>query len=126
LINAFSDSQCESVDGSFPITSTPSFSSMWLMPKLHGFSTEYPGIKIRAASSNQLKDLKKNLIDFAIRFGRGAQNENSEDDVYPVCSAKLAEEMNFATPQDILKTWRIRLGQPVFLTGRPGSRMWEL
>ena len=122
LINAFSDIQCEGVEGSLTITSTPSFSSMWLMPKLHEFSTKYPGIKIRVASSNQMENLEHNHIDLAIRFSSESRDKNSEglvyeyfgeDDVYPVCSAKLAQEMTFTTPQDILKTWLVRLEQPV-------------
>ena len=68
------------------------------------------------------KDLEQNHIDLAIRFSSESQDSNNEglvyeyfgeDDVYPVCSAKLAQDMTFTTPQDILKTWLVRLEQPV-------------
>lgn len=121
LTNAFNDILQEGVAGSLTITSTPSFSSMWLMPKLHKFSQLYPQIKIRVVSSNRFENLKQSQIDLAVRFGSGAVKETSdhlqyeyfgEDDVYPVCSTKLAQELSFNTPQDILKTWLVSLEKP--------------
>ena len=118
LLSGFNDIQCEDIDGSLTITSTPSFSSMWLMPRLHKFSKKHPGIKISVASSNHFEDLKQSHIDLAIRFGTTIEkvaNEGltceylGEDDVYPVCSAQLAKEMSFDTPQDILNTWLVSL-----------------
>ncbi|WOH37800.1 LysR substrate-binding domain-containing protein [Thalassotalea fonticola] len=121
LTSAFNNIQSEGIAGNLTITSTPSFSSMWLMPKLHKFSQQYPQIKIRVVSSNRFENLKQNHIDLAVRFGISAEKETSddlqceyfgEDDVYPVCSAKLAQEVSFNTPQDILKTWLVNLEKP--------------
>jgi len=118
LISGLNDIQSEGIAGSLTITSTPAFTSMWLMPKLHEFSMQYPEVKIRVASSNRFEDLKQNQIDLAIRFGTSVDKNTSshliceyfgQDEVYPVCSKKLAEEINFENPQDILKTWLIRL-----------------
>lgn len=121
LTNAFNDIQQEGIAGNLTITSTSSFSSMWLMPKLDEFSRKHPQIKIRVVSSNHFENLEQNHIDLAVRFGSGAIKETSsdlqceyfgEDDVYPVCSAKLAQEINFKTPQDILKSWLVSLEKP--------------
>ncbi|SFD42209.1 LysR substrate-binding domain-containing protein [Pseudoalteromonas denitrificans] len=119
LLNSFNDIQCEDIEGDLTITSTPSFSSLWLMPKLHQFSIKHPQIKIRIASSNHFEDLKQSHIDLAIRFGtHRVENETSddltceyfgEDNVYPVCSTQLAQEIDFDAPQDILKSWLINL-----------------
>jgi len=118
LINGLNDIQSEEVAGSLTITSTPAFTSMWLMPKLHEFSMQHPEIKIRVASSNRFEDLKQNHIDLAIRFGTSVDKNTpsdfkceyfGQDEVYPVCSRKLADEINFESPQDILKTWLVRL-----------------
>lgn len=118
LINGLNDIQSEEVTGSLTITSTPAFTSMWLMPKLHEFSMQYPEVKIRVASSNRFEDLKHNHIDLAIRFGTSVDKNTSsdficeyfgQDEVYPVCSKKLADKINFDKPQDILKTWLVRL-----------------
>jgi len=118
LVAGLNDIQSEGIAGSLTITSTPAFTSMWLMPKLHEFSMQYPDVKIRVASSNRFEDLKQNQIDLAIRFGTSVDQKTSshliceyfgQDEVYPVCSKKLAEEINFENPQDILKTWLIRL-----------------
>ncbi|KGJ95701.1 LysR substrate-binding domain-containing protein [Thalassotalea sp. ND16A] len=121
LTSAFNNIQREGIAGNLTITSTPSFSSMWLMPKLHKFSQQYPQIKIRVLSSNRFENLKQNHIDLAVRFGSDtniATHDDlqceyfGEDDVYPVCSVKLAQEMDFNTPQDILKTWLVSLEKP--------------
>jgi len=118
LVNGLNDIQSEGIDGSLTITSTPAFTSMWLMPKLHEFSMQHPEIKIRVASSNRFEDLKQNQIDLAIRFGTSVNKNTStdfkceyfgQDEVYPVCSKKLADKIDFDNPQDILKTWLVRL-----------------
>ncbi|MCJ8319143.1 MAG: LysR substrate-binding domain-containing protein [Colwellia sp.] len=118
LLNGFNDIQREGVDGSLTITSTPSFSSMWLMPRLHKFSKKHPEIKISVASSNHFEDLKQSHIDLAIRFGTSSEKASSkglkcdcfgEDDVYPVCSPQLAQDISFDSPQDILKSWLVTL-----------------
>jgi len=121
LISGFNDIQREGVEGELTITSTPSFSSMWLMPRLHKFSKKHPEIKIRVASSNHFEDLKQSHIDLAIRFGTSCEKADvdglkcdlfGEDDVYPVCSPQLAQDMLFNSPQDILKSWLVKLETP--------------
>lgn len=118
LINGLNDIQSEGIEGSLTITSTPAFTSMWLMPKLHEFSLQHPEVKIRVASSNRFEDLKQSHIDLAIRFGTSVDKNTpsdfkceyfGQDEVYPVCSKKLAEKVNFNSPQDILNSWLIRL-----------------
>lgn len=118
LIKSFNSIQTEGIAGSLTVTSTQSFSSLWLIPRLFKFSTLHPDIKIRVVTSNDIEDLKKGHIDLAIRFKLsvtdlpedGMQYEFiSNDYVYPVCSKKVADEIKFKIPKDILKCWLVNI-----------------
>jgi len=118
LTKGFNNIQSEGVAGSLTITSTHAFTSLWLMPRLYRFSIKHPDIQIRVVASNCIEDLQQGHIDLAIRFATTASMPVddklkyefiSEDYVYPACSAKLADEMNFKEPKDILKCWLVSL-----------------
>jgi len=109
------------IAGSLTISSTQAFTTLWLMPKLGKFSAQYPNINIRVQSSAQFEDLEEQHIDLAIRFGPHVKEHTNdeliceyfgEDAVYPVCSAKLAEEISLKHPKDLLNTWLVTLEQP--------------
>lgn len=119
LIKGLNSIQCEEVAGSLTITSTSAFVSLWLMPRLYKFSLKHPEINIKVVSSNYVQDLRQNHIDLAIRFKLIKEEDNhqdgliqefiGEDHVYPACSPKLAKEMNFKEPKDLLKCWLVHL-----------------
>ncbi|WDE03320.1 LysR family transcriptional regulator [Thalassomonas viridans] len=118
LIRALNSIQDEGIPGSLTITSTQSFASLWLMPRLYRFSVKHPQVSIKIAGSNHIEDLRHSHIDLAIRFGAGARQQTQsglhceafgEEEVYPVCTPALAKEMNLKKPQDILKCWLINL-----------------
>jgi len=118
LIQGFNDIQCEAIEGNMTITSTQGFSSFWLMPRLYKFSILHPEISIKIVSSSDIEDLQQNHIDLAIRF---SENENikipdnltyvpfGQDNAYPVCSPKLAKQMQLKEPKDILNCWLIKI-----------------
>jgi len=129
LTKSFNNIQTEDIAGSLTVTSTQSFSSLWLIPRLFKFSTLHPDIKIRVVTSNDIEDLKKGHIDLAIRFKLsvsefsedGMQYEFlSNDYVYPVCSRKVADEMKLKTPKDILKCWLVSISN----SGRLNWQAW--
>jgi LysR family glycine cleavage system transcriptional activator len=119
LTKGLNSVQCEKVSGSLTITSTPAFISLWLMPRLYKFSTKHPDITIKITSSNGFEGLRQSHIDLAIRFKVTKEEDNlqdgliqeyvGEDYVYPACSPKLAQEMNFNAPNDLLKCLLVRL-----------------
>lgn len=111
----------EGIAGSLTITSTQAFTSLWLMPKLHKFSMQYPDIEIRVMSSSNFDDLKQQHIDLAIRFGMNVKESTDpcytceyfgEDPVYPVCSSQLSKSQIFNEPIDLLKSWLVSLEKP--------------
>ncbi len=53
------------------VTTVPSFASSWLVPRLGGFSEQFPHIEVRVETSVSLVDLRHAPVDAAIRHGSG-------------------------------------------------------
>ena len=53
------------------ISAINSFTSIWLLPRLHTFQSKYPNIMIQIAPTNELVDFNNDEIDLAIRMGKG-------------------------------------------------------
>lgn len=51
---------------------TPSFAEAWLMPRIGRFWAEHPEIEVRLVPGVVLTDLRRDGVDVAIRFGKGA------------------------------------------------------
>ncbi|MBQ4876587.1 LysR family transcriptional regulator [Pseudoalteromonas luteoviolacea] len=103
--------QREGIDGELTITSTQAFISLWLMPRLQGFTERYPNIQINVSSSANFVDLKQAHIDLAIRFGTTVEQHTpdnfsceyfGESPVYPICSNGLAKQLNLNDPANLL------------------------
>jgi len=121
LQKGINEIKSQELSGSLTITSTQAFISLWLMPRLSQFSSQYPDIRVHVVSSPGFDDLRQRHIDLAIRFGaRVEQNTGidyrceyfGEDSVYPVCSPQLAKELDLKEPLDLLKTWLVTLEKP--------------
>src|SRR3990172_9449598 len=60
------------------VSTTVTFASLWLVPKLAGFQSAQPGVQVRLLAGNRLQDLDRERIDIAVRYcppaiaGRGA------------------------------------------------------
>lgn len=71
-INQIRDTAREMVDtptGKLRITASIAFSEIWLMPRLKGFQTKYPKIKLDLVLADHHIDLISENIDVAIRLG---------------------------------------------------------
>ncbi|MCB1332283.1 MAG: LysR family transcriptional regulator [Roseivivax sp.] len=53
------------------ITTTPSFASGWLMPRLAGFRAEHPEIDLSIDPSATVKTFEPGDVDIALRYGGG-------------------------------------------------------
>jgi DNA-binding transcriptional LysR family regulator len=49
------------------VTTTVSFASMWLVPRLGRFRQAHPGVDVRIAATHEVTDLEREGIDIAIR-----------------------------------------------------------
>lgn len=83
------------------VTTTVSFASMWLVPRLMRFRKEYPRVDVRVSATTQIADLEREGYDLAIRdcpennAPSGAIHLVGEH-LAPVCSAEYEKEAKAA------------------------------
>ncbi len=76
------------------VSTTYSFTSGWLVPRLGRFRAQHPGIDVRLQANDQVVDFTRDNVDLAIRYGRGqypglAAERLMGDDYVPVASPAL-------------------------------------
>jgi LysR family glycine cleavage system transcriptional activator len=92
--------------GMLTVTTTISFASLWLVPRLTQFRSLHPEIDVRIAASNDMIDLERDDIDVAIRYcapeaaGAGAVELFGEK-AFPVCAPALVSRGQLSAPQDL-------------------------
>jgi DNA-binding transcriptional LysR family regulator len=79
------------------VTTTHSFASLWLIPRLAGFTRQHPELDVRISAETRVLDLERDGLDLAIRHGPanmvGAHALRLFGErVFPVCSPKLLED----------------------------------
>ena len=90
---------------SLTVTTGPSFTAVWLAPRLYSFAKAHPEIELRFSASLALVDLAHSEVDIAIRFGYGPDSPDMhaekflDDWVTPMMSPELAQR--FITPADL-------------------------
>ena len=88
------------------VSTLPSFTNNWLLPRLPHLENDEPGLLIDIASSFAVIDFSvRTDIDVAIRLGRGHwpglySRQLTRDRLFPVCSPNLAE--NIQSVEDLL------------------------
>lgn len=99
------------------VTTTFSFASMWLIPRLPEFREQHPEIEIRLAADNRLSNLDRDDIDVAIRYcaphavPAGTPRLFGEH-VFPVCSPALLRKQALKRPQDLSGHVLLHLDDP--------------
>ncbi len=89
------------------ISAPPIFGARWLVPKIADFSIAHPDIQIRIDPLQRITALDGPETDVAIRFGRGRYpglraHMLMKQDVFPVCSPKLAQsKYPLDSPEDL-------------------------
>ena len=111
------------------VSTTPSFASTWLVPRLAGFQAEHPEIDVEVSTSMALVDFRREEVDMAIRYGRGSwpglrATWLLSDDIFPVCTPTLAARLRtpsdlagqrliaISTYRDMWHRWLTAAGQP--------------
>jgi LysR family glycine cleavage system transcriptional activator len=80
--------------GGLTVTTTYSFTTGWLVPRLGRFRALHPEIDVRLQANDQVVDFARDNVDLAIRYGRGhypglGVDRLLSDDYVPVGSPKL-------------------------------------
>lgn len=92
------------------VTSTVSFASIWLVPRLARFRQGHPGIDVRVAATHEVLDLEREGIDVAIRdIPSGREPPGTVrlvgEQMCPVASPAYVESSKapLATPADLAR-----------------------
>lgn len=89
------------------IKAPSSFSSQWLVPRLHRFQTNHPDIDIRLSAQDNDFDFFPDAFDVEIRYLLGNSHQpNStlllKEEIFPVCSPTLLEQPHpLTSPEDL-------------------------
>lgn len=86
--------QARSAKGALTVSLTPSFAIQWLVPRLSGFNSAYPGIDVRIQAIEREEEKLADDVDVAIFYGRGNWPGVRAERLYaeyllPVCSPNL-------------------------------------
>lgn len=79
------------------VTTTQSFASLWLIPRLSGFTRLHPELDVRISAETRVLDLERDGLDLAIRHGPPTMVGPHAlrlfgERVFPVCSPKLMND----------------------------------
>lgn len=121
---------------SLSVTLSPVLASLWLVPRLSDFESDFPNLSLRLVTTERWLDLVQDSIDIAIRYhprcpattdGRRLFSERA----FPVCSPSMAasdEAMRDALSRERIlvneaqadewKRWRASLTEPIRLSRR--------
>ena len=99
------------------VTTTHSFASLWLIPRLAGFTREHPGVDVRITADTRVQDLERDGLDIALRHGPSSlAGPNAVrlfgEKVFPVCSPKLLKKTPLAKPADLRHHVLLRYDDP--------------
>lgn len=93
-------------DRTVRVTTTVTFASLWLVPRLSDFQEKHPEITVHVAADNTVRNLQREGLDLSIRYstarvaGEGAVRLFGER-VVPVCSPKLLARRRIERPEDL-------------------------
>jgi len=104
------------VGGSFSISCTPGFASLWLCTHIAAFQDMHPDVSLRILTPRRLDDVSNPEADVFIAFGLGNWPNHAvellcEIEFTPLCSPSLLNRIGgLARPQDVLRTNLLHLG----------------
>src|SRR5258708_10498823 len=102
--------------GHLTVTTTASFATKWLVPRLGGFQRANPEIDVRISTNTGLVDFSREDVDIGIRYGRGQwANLVAErlvgEDIMPVCAPSVVKGPNaLRKPADLKRFTLLHIG----------------
>jgi LysR family glycine cleavage system transcriptional activator len=93
------------------VSAVPSLAAEWLVPRLHRFREQCPGLDVLLHASEDLVDFDRSRVDLGIRYGSGS---------YPgIASERLFFDEIFPVYSPSMLKGRARLKKPADLRGHP-------
>jgi LysR family glycine cleavage system transcriptional activator len=95
LSKTINDLKKQKSGGRLKVSTSNSFASLWLVPRLSSFREEHPEIELHINADNRVIDLKQETVDLAIRYTTSSRIANEDhlqlsgEEIFPVCSPDL-------------------------------------
>ena len=111
------------------VTTTASFASLWLVPRLAQFQTEHGDISVHVVADNTVRDLEHHGLDAAIRYcSQDAAGADAiclfGEQVAPVASPALLKGKRIRTPEDLLQLPLLDIDDPNSTTIWLSWKVW--
>lgn len=98
------------------LTTTPGLASLWLIPRLAGFTSAHPEVDVRIDAAYGMRPMAAEGFDIAIRYGRINATPGTplfEESMLPVCApALLKRGLPLKTPRDLRGHTLLQLANP--------------
>ncbi|MEW9838266.1 LysR substrate-binding domain-containing protein [Mesorhizobium marinum] len=107
--------ESKGVAGSFSVSCTPGFASLWLCTHIGGFQDMYPDVALRIQTPRRLDDVTSPDADVFIAFGIGNWPSHAVEllcdiEFTPLCSPSLLNKLGgLPKPQDLLRARLLHL-----------------
>jgi DNA-binding transcriptional LysR family regulator len=99
------------------VTTTGTFASLWLVPRLAAFQAQHPDVLVHIAADSRMRDLERLSLDVAIRYcpeamaGPGAERLFGER-VAPVASPAFLRKHRVRSLDDLMQLPLLELDDP--------------
>jgi LysR family glycine cleavage system transcriptional activator len=112
-IGAATDNARRGIGNSLHVHSTPSFATLWLMPRLKDFAREYPDVSLSMSSSVTHSDFSVGDADVDIRYGvpqwpQLVCRTIFDERVMPLASPAFLRRHRIEVPADLVRVPLIR------------------
>ena len=92
--------------GKLTVSCVPALLSLWLVPRIGGFTAQYPGISLRLNASNDTRDIHSPDIDVCVLYGDGSRTDCwlkkwSTLELFPVVSPTLINNRPIRSVRDL-------------------------
>lgn len=107
-IGAATDDVRQGVRNSLYVHASPSFASLWLMPRIGQFAQTHPGVSLFLSASPAHSDFKLGQVDIDIRYGLPVWPQLIVQPIFrelilPLASEAFIERYQIRTPKDLLQ-----------------------
>ena len=107
-LSAATDDVRQGVRNSLYVHASPSFASLWLMPRIGQFAQAHPGVSLFLSASHLHSDFELGQVDIDIRYGVPAWPQLVVQPVFsepilPLASSAFIERHQIRTPADLLQ-----------------------
>ncbi len=92
--------------GSLAVSCVPALLSLWVMPRLGSFVSQYPNIKLKLVASNGAEDLRSPEVDICVHYGDRDWSDCwfrkwSDIELFPVVSPSLINNRPIRAVRDL-------------------------